>query len=242
MRHLHFGLLGLFAVCAHGATYQLDDGTSESSSGFDVDGNVAWMQTYRVANGMNEITSISLAFGSPNRFDDGNPENPFDHTPLTGGETFKVYVWSGQPYSASHPLGPSASYTLLAQAEATVDAASVDTDVLQTVPISAIIPGGDGAEFFIGASINIPGFGWPAAFDRAPVQGGGNILGPAFLAGAFEYDGFNPNDIRGGTAFFPLQISNFIADGQWLLRANAIPEPATGLTLLGGVLLLLRRR
>lgn len=232
MRFLRYMFIGIIAAHAHAAPYQHDDGTSESSSGFNVDGNVAWLQTFKVAGGLNEITSIELAFGSSNRTQ--TPDSPYTTTPLVGGESFNVYVWAGTPYSAAHPFGPGV-YTLLAQATATVDAGCVDTDILQTVPISATIPGGDGADFFIGASIDIPGYGWPAAFDRAPVQSGGNLNGHAFLTGTFFYGGFDPHDISGGQAGFPLQISNFIADGQWIMRANAIPEPATALLLAAGL-------
>lgn len=144
----HGGSMGQQAFAA---TYQHDDGTSESSSGFNVDGEVAWLQTFTVSGGLNQITSIELAFGSPNRTQ--LPESPFETTPLFGGESFNVYVWSGNPNRID------GEYTLLAQASATVDAGSVDTDVLQQVAINAVIPGGDGAEFFIGASMNIVGYG-----------------------------------------------------------------------------------
>lgn len=232
MRYIIGGLIGIVAAGAQAGPYVLDDGTSESSSGFNVDGNVAWLQTFQVDQGMDTITSIELAFGSPNRTQ--LPDSPFETTPLFGGESFKVFVWSGVPNGA---------YTLLAQTTASVDVGSVDTDVLQQVPINAVIPGGDGAQFFIGASIDIAGYGWPASFDRAEVQPGGNDQGAAWLTGTFSLGDFDPDNISGGLPGFPLQISQLIADGQWLMRANAVPEPGSA-ALLGVLSLtaLCRRR
>lgn len=44
--------------------------------------------------------------------------------------------------------------------------------------------------------------------------------------------GNNPNNLSGATAF----------DGNWLIRANAVPEPATVIALAAGAAALLRRR
>ena len=59
-----------------------------------------------------------------------------------------------------------------------------------------------------------------------------------------SYGGFDPHNLAGDLpGGFPIQLSELIADGQWLMRASAIPAPgAAGLLGAAFTVLCPRRR
>lgn len=115
----------------------------------------------------------------------------------------------------------------------TVDAGSIDTDLLQAVSIGQMDVSSF-SHFMIGASVNhVAGFG-PAPLDTSQAS-----LGRAFVAGdpGGNWDPLNP---AGGIGFFDMDNAGF--PGVWLLRAKAVPAPgALALLALAGLVGVRRR-
>lgn len=203
--------------------YQIDDGSSENSVGLTAGGNLAWLNQFNVTGGNRLITGISLTWGTPSF--------PGSSGVVPGVTTFKVYVWRD---GTANDVNPSDA-VLLGTANGTVAAGTVDTDVFQTVSLGAgvSIPAGFNS-FYIGASINQNAGTFPASLDQTVSQG------RSWVCGSGTQGGFDPNNLNGGIGLF--QMDSIGLPGNWMLRANAIPEPATlslfGLAALG----LLRRR
>jgi hypothetical protein len=193
-------------------TYYHDDGSSENSIGLTAGGELAWMEKFTVSGGNNVITGIKCCFGCP--------LYP-GMSGATAGKAFSYYVWSGVP---------NGTYSLLYEGAGTVAAGSIDTDVFQTVSVpNTVIPG---ADFFVGISFDQAAGQYPGPLDQH-----GSTAGYAWVAGSSTQGGFNPNNIAGGIGLYDMST---LFPGYWLLRADAIPEPAS--LLLLGALALLRRR
>jgi hypothetical protein len=127
-------------------TYQYDDGTSGNALGNgSYNHEICWIHHFTVAN-RTPIQAIETSFGTP-AYPGGSGVTP--------GMTFRVFVWS-DPNGDGDPTDA----VLLAQANGTAEAGSIDTDVLQSVPISAEVSG----SFFVGASIE--GMGYQAPMDE----------------------------------------------------------------------------
>jgi hypothetical protein len=224
-RFIFMGALFASLTVAQAAEYRTDSGISDNSLGLTNGGEIAWLQAFTVTGGNNVITSISTTFGTP--------AFPGD-TGLTAGTAFSVYVWRGTPTGTGADLP-----TLIAEAAGTVSAGSIDTDVFQSVAINAVITGTN--NFFIGASIN-----HAASTFVAPLQQTGTgaypILNTSWVAGSNTAGGFDPNNLAGGIGVFNMTAASFA--GNWLIRAEAVPEPMTMITMAGalGALALRRRR
>jgi len=221
----------ILAVCAVAATvatpfaftYRSDSGVSQEDVSTGTGGQFVWIQQFVVSGGNSLITGVSTTFGVSG---------------ATAGESFNVYVWRGTPTGA----GADAP-TLVAQATGTVDAGSINTDVLQTVGLNASITGT--SNFFIGAAINFSSNQFPGALQTTGT-GSFPIVNTAWFAGNGTTDGFNPNDINGvaNDELWALHDPNINLPGNWLIRAEAtvVPEPVSMAALVGGLGALAMRR
>lgn len=196
--------------------YQWDDGTTENSVGLTAGGDLAWIHGFTSVAGLETITHVNTAIGSA----------AFPNNGALLGSTIDVYVWSDP--NANPTDGGS---VLLGQGSGTVT--QVDNDVLQSIALNAPVNVSGG--FLIGASIVHPAGLFPDPLDQSQ-----NSNGRAFVAGDTGGN-FDPNNIGGGIGVFDMDSIGL--NGVHLLRANAIPEPATlSLLALGGLALLRRRR
>lgn len=205
------------AIEGGAAAYQHDDGSAENGIGFGADVTLLWMNAFQVSGGNNIITAIDLTFGTPD-FPGGSG--------LFGGESFQVHVWQGTPTGA---------HTLLASASANVDASAIDSNIFQSVAINAMIAGGDGADFFIGATIAQANGTFPAALDQTS-----SALSSYAAATLTSFD---LNNL--GLADAPPTLLDTIPGlaGNFMLRAHAIPTPgALGLFGIAGLAAARRRR
>jgi hypothetical protein len=174
-----------------GFVYQYDDTTSENSLGLTAGGEIAWIAHYNVVPGEETIGVVQTTFGTP-AFPGGSGVSP--------GDPFRVYIWDDPDGD-----GSPADAVLLAEANGTVDAGSIETDVLQDVSIGPVnITSGS---FFIGAS-----YQHAAGFFVAPMDDNG----PQFHESWVDFNGppYDPNLV--GAALFMDDIG-FTAN--WLLRA-----------------------
>jgi hypothetical protein len=122
---------------------------------------------------------------------------------------------------------------LLTQAPTVVQ--NSDTDIFTKVNIPSTNVGAVGNAFFVGAVIMHAGGQFPAAID----QDSGS-MGRSWIAGAA---GAAANIMNlGANPLPPGVIDSFGLAGNWLVRANAVPEPATLSLLAVGALALIRRR
>lgn len=227
MRFKYMFLGALFAslTAAHAAEYRTDSGASQNSLGFTNGGEIAWLQQFTVTGGNNVITSVSTVFGTPAFPGDSG---------VTAGTPFSVYVWRGTPTGTGADLP-----TLIAEAAGTVSAGSIDTDVFQSVAINAVITGT--TNFFIGASVNHAASTFPAPLQEVGT-GPYPILTTSWVAGSNTASGFDPNNLAGGIGVLNMDSIGF--PGNWLIRAEAVPEPMTMITMAGalGALAMRRRR
>jgi hypothetical protein len=123
-----------------------DDGSSENSLGnASYNHEICWIHHFTVAG---PVKGLQTTFGTP-AYPGGSG--------VSGGDSFRIFVWD-DPNGDGDPLDA----VLLAQATATVDAGSIDTDVFQTVLLAS--PVTVGASYFIGASIE--GMGYQAPMDE----------------------------------------------------------------------------
>ncbi len=200
------------------AEYLWDDGTSESA--ISVPGGTpkvtAWMQWFDVTAGMETITHISTAFGTP-AFPLGGP---------LVGRPFGVGIW----VDPNGDGDPSDFLSFLSSATSTVGA--VDSDAFQIVDIPDVTLN-LGDRFFIAAWMEHPSGTFPGPIDQSQ-----NSNGRAWFTGedggVFNPLGFNP-------AFGWLELDSVGGNGVFLLRATAIPTPGA-LALLGVAGVVTRRR
>jgi hypothetical protein len=174
-------------VCQGGINAQLDDGSSENGWGLTAGGELAWI-THLNATG--QVAGIATCFGSPTYpgFSGATP-----------GQSFTVYVW-GDADGNGVPTGAD----LLGEATGTVAAGSIDTDVVQVVPVNP--PIAVYGSFFVGASIVSPGGVYPTPAD----DDGQSLIDQGFLA-------YNLSDLQN---FDPSDLSN-------LYPMSALGQPTT---------------
>jgi hypothetical protein len=154
-----------------GFTLQIDDGTSEHSWGLTAGGELCWIDhMYSASPGY--VASIATTFGSPSYpgFSGVSP-----------GQSFRVYVWSDPDQD-----GDPGDAVFLGQASSTVEADSIDTDVVQVVVLADPIQ--VSGSFFIGASV-VTTSGYPAPAD----DDGQSQIDQGFLA--FNSVPFDPENM-----------------------------------------------
>ncbi len=167
-----------------------DDGTSEDAFGLITNAELCWIVHF-TAPYPGAVAAVMACFGTP--LYPGNAG-------VSAGQSFRVFVWSdpngdGDPHDA----------VLLGEATGVVHGASIDSDVLQTVPIQAEVED----SFFVGASIVTPAGRYPAPMDENGVQH--NEAWVAYSTGPFD-----PHHIHN---LFNMAAQNLPCN--WLLRAQA---------------------
>ncbi|MBC8063842.1 MAG: PEP-CTERM sorting domain-containing protein [Chlorobia bacterium] len=220
------GAIFASVVAAQAVEYRSDSGVSQNGVGLTAGGNFAWIQQFTVSGSDNMITSVSTTFGTLTQ-----PTT----SGVTPGQAFKVYVWKGTPTGA----GVDAP-TLLAQVTSNALAASIGTDVFQTVSINALITGT--SNFFIGASTDHTSQTFPGPLQQTGT-GPYPILDKSWVAGSSTLGAFDPNNLTGGIGI--LKNSAVGLSGNWLIRAQAspVPEPMSMAAIAMGIgALALRRR
>jgi hypothetical protein len=148
----------------------------------------------------------------------GTPAFP---DPTLNGLAYTAYLWN-DPNGDGSPTDA----TVLASAAGVVSNAGTDTFNISLITPTTVTTG----NFFVGFVINhLPGQ-FPAAFDQTnPLPNRSWIS----LGG-------NPNNMSDAAT-----IESFGLVGNWMVRADAVPEPATAALLacgLGALLVSLRRR
>jgi PEP-CTERM motif len=195
-----------------------EDGSSENSVGAGAV-DMVWIARYTVFGGNSTITAVNSAFGTP----------AFPGSSGVGvGSPVTVYVWQDIGND-----GTMDNNSLLGTGTDFIGVLP-DTDAFQKIAVNAVVPGGDGAGFFVGVKVTVPANSFPAPLDETDPDAA------PLLAGFANPGTWNPNNLA-ANAFPPADIRPFAINGAWLLRANAIPEP-TSLALLALGLAALRRR
>jgi hypothetical protein len=204
-------LLGQPAAFAQ--VYQLDDGTAENSVGLNQTGGADLIALNSFMTGpFSTITSISIAFGFPGATTGAN----------MNGTTFTAVLWS-DPNGDGLP----GDAVVLTTAMGVVSGFGTNTFVtVSLTPTTVLTP-----NFFVGFLITQPNPAFPAAFDQtAPT-----FVNRSFVAGGNAGSGNINNLSANGIPVAP--IESFGLSGNWLIRANAVPEPSTylltGMGLLG---------
>jgi hypothetical protein len=128
-----------------GLNLRIDDGSSENNWGLTAGGELCWINHF-TAGGV--VASIGVTFGST-AYPGSSGVSP--------GQEFRVYVW-GDSDGDGIPDGAD----LITSADGQVDADSIDTDVVQAVPIGPVTVAGS---FFIGASVQTAAGGYPGSAD-----------------------------------------------------------------------------
>ncbi len=213
---------GVFCAnhAAQAFQYKFDDGTAERSFGVTEGGSIIAINAFPTTSGNSTIGSISAVFG--------NPFFPNEASLL--GTSFTVALYS------STSLTSLTSAILLTTATGTVT--SVDGNVFITVPITPTTI--TTPDFLIAYSVASTGAALPAALDND------TAYGRSFVAGDFGGDPVNLANLAGND-IPPSNVNNLGFNGNWLLRADTVPEPSTyammgiGFIALGATLRLRRR-
>lgn len=200
--------------------YILDDGMAEDSVGLTNGGDFIWLNSFSVTNNNRLVLSISVAFGAPSGANNA----------ALNGLPFTVYLWS-DPNNDGSPTDAM----VLTSATGTIASAGTNTFITVNITPTMVLTN----NFFVGVLLrNQPSGAFPAAFDTtAPT-----FTNRSFAAGGAAGTG-NPNNLTANQ--LPVgTIESFGLSGNWMVRANAVPEPSTyALGALGlGVLAAARRR
>lgn len=196
--------------------YQYDDGSSENSLGLTAGGDIAMLHMFDPIGGLQTITDIRAAWGTP--------QYPGSSPPA--GTPVQVYVWD----DVNNDGDPSDG-VVIAQGSGTVQ--NPDTDILNTYALNS--PVTVNSRFFIGAVVSQVAGEFPLPMDQSQAS-----AGRAWVVGNSVMGGFDPNNLP-GNGIGPYEMDSIGFPSVFLLRANAVPEPAT-LTLLALGALALRRR
>jgi len=168
---------------AGGLALQIDDGTSENNWGLTAGGELCWINRF-AASPAGNVKAIGVTFGSPSYPGSAG---------VDAGDPLRVYVWS-DPNGDGSPVDA----VFLGEATGTVDAGSIDTDVVQAVefPGNGIPVNGS---FFIGASV-VTTSGYPAAAD----DDGQTQVDQGFLT--FNSIPFDPTDLSN---LYPMSLLGY---------------------------------
>jgi hypothetical protein len=181
-----------------------DDGTTENAVGWTIGGDFVWMSGFGSAGDVTTISAIETSYGTP-LFPGGYiPQGPV---------RFAVY---DDPNDDGQPN----DLVLVGVVEsAAVSPGSVDTDVLQLLPLTA--PVTVNGVFFIAAGVVHNGGEFPSPLDQS---GGGSVCGSG--PGSWFWGN------NGGIADFtnpsanvqpPFSVTAAGFPGNWLLRAVCSP-------------------
>lgn len=183
------------------STYMVDDGTAENAIGLTNGGDVIALNGFAVSAGNNIITNIQIAFGSPG----GAGIN-------LNGTSFTAVLWS-DPNGDGLP-GDAA---VLATAPGIISGFATNTFVnVSIAPTVVLTP-----NFFVGFLITHPAGAFPAALDQtAPT-----FSNVSFIAGGAAGSGNINNLNANGLPVTSIESVGF--PGNWLIRADAVPEPST---------------
>jgi hypothetical protein len=136
--------------------YRQDDGATENALGFGNTGTSVFIHSFTRQAGLEVITGISASFGW---------NDPTGDSCLLGGEAIEVWVWK----DANNDSDPSDAIQI-GHGSAVIDVGSVQTDVMQKIPLDAPAPLGSGV-FFIGLSVpDSPGC-FPIPLDETTENG-----------------------------------------------------------------------
>ena len=204
--------------------YSIDDGTAENSvgEGGPNGGDVLFLNEFPVVPNGQTIASISVAFGDP-----ATPSN----TALLG-LPYTVLLYS-DPSGADNPDDAK----LVAFASGVITSVNSNTFLTTDItPTNITTP-----DFFVGFELQKqPAGTFPAAIDTS------NPLPNRSFVTYGARGTINPFDLTANQV--PPETIESVPgapDGNWLIRANAVPEPSTWVCVLAGAVggcFLFRRR
>ncbi len=194
------------AVPVKAGIYQWDDGSAESGIALAVlppgqppPITTGWLNAFQVTAGMETITAIEIAYGFP-----GN-------TRLSDGLPISLYLWT-DPTNDGNPIDAMVQRSL---GEWT---ASVNTNTFNVYTINPLtLP--VGAWFFVGATSTYTEQIVPSALDYGPPSAHRSYL--------FDWTALEPVDPNnlGAARLAPTLLESMGSGGNWLIRAEATPEP-----------------
>ena len=173
--------------------YLIDDGTSENGLGLAGGGNFVFLQRFNATKGADEITSISVAWGTPTKLG----SSPAAGTSVT------VYLWD-DPNDDGNPVDG----VLVRQR--TVSLQNPETDIKQKIDITPTVVKGT---FFVGAKVNHAKGQFPGPLDYSK-----NSNGRSWVTGSLG--GYSGNPVTGGVGLF--ELSAMPHQGVWLLGSEGV--------------------
>jgi hypothetical protein len=221
------------AACGASAQYVLDDGTAENAFGFGTATSNAgsiWLNQFSILPGQNIISSLSIAWGAPSSTSNAN----------VNGLPMQALIYS-DPNGDGNPNDA----ILLSSVAGTIQSAGSNTFVTYQfgAPVTITTTG-----FFVGYFV--PEFTIAGArqfFAAVNTTAGTFNAARSFLFGMS--DGSDPDITTLSNNDFGGSNSSLGINGNWLVRANAIPEPGSfvlfglgGLGLLTGCMRARRNR
>lgn len=181
-------------------TYTLDDGTAESAVGQgSMPGTFTFvsLNSFAISGGNNIINAISIAWGGQSQ----------SGSTSTNGLSYTAVLWSDP-----NGDGAPADAVVLATVGGIVANANTNTFITSFITPTAVLT----PNFFVGFVITATTNQFPAALD---------LTAPTFANRSFL--AFNPANINNLGNAVPVESFGPTFAGNWLIRANAVPEPST---------------
>lgn len=200
--------------------FSIDDGVGEVNVGAMPGNSIAFLNSFTGVAGATQIGSIQIVFAMP----EAKPT-------LSAGQSVTAFLWSD-------PNGDASPTDAKVLGSITGTMATPNTGSFETFTFASPVTL-TSSNFFVGFTFsNTASDGqFPAALDMSSL-----LVNRSFLAIA---DGsLDPDNL--GIAMVPVVRAESVGiEGNWLIRATAIPEPSTYAACLGAAVLglvLLRRR